>query len=258
MMVPYVSVLLDHLCDVIRHKKSLKAGLSKTVVLRSELGVLALISGFAKQPEQCQTIVSLLFPTLKVDANEKDQCNTLITIKNIVSYCENTKAISAEMVNLFISIKGRNARGHLCDLFRILSDKEATSLKVSDLISDVNSWDPKYVEEPDFERRLKGFSLFTTMLKAKELSNKDIRPLLANCLFYSSESQDMSLRDASISCIFHVIDFVKDSSDGDLDDLIQVLVVPVVKTALRSKNEVMLFYACCSLGQLSLMMNFMS
>ena len=243
MMLPYVNVLLDHFCDAIKHKKSLKTGLSKTVVLRAELGVLALISGFAKQPQQCQAIVSLLFPTLKIGANEKDQCNTLITIKNIVTYCESTKAISAEMVNLFISIKGRNARGHLCDLFKTLSDKKGTSSKVSDLISDINAWDPKYVDEPNFERRLKGFSSFTAMLKAKELSNKDIRPLLANCLFYSVESQDMSLRDASISCIFHVIDFVTDSNHHGFDDVIQELVVPILKTALRSKNEVIMFYA---------------
>ena len=241
MIVPYVGILLDHFCDAFRHKKSLKTSQQKIGLVQAELGVIALISTFAKDPEQCQTIVSLLFPTLKLNSNERDQCNTIVTIKNLVNNCENTKNISAEMVHLFVHIKSRSARGHLCDLFRILSEREATSAKVSDLILDMNAWDPKRVDEPNFERRLKGFSSFTTLLKTKELSNKEIRPLLANCLFYSVESQDMSLRDASISCIFHVIDFVKEISGDNFNDLIQVLILPVLKNTLRSRNEVIVF-----------------
>ena len=242
MVAPYVTILLDHFCNAIRHRKSLKKNQQKVGVFQEELGVLALISNFAKEPEQCQTIVSLLFPTLKLVTNEKEQCNTLITIKNLVRYCDNTKTISAEMVNLFINIKSRNARRQLCDLFGMLSQKEATPLKVSDMILDINSWDPKYVDEPNFERRLKGFSSFTTMLKAKELSNKEIKPLLANCLFYSVESQDMSVRDASISCIFHVISFARDINGNNFEDLIQMYILPVLKNALRSSNEVIVLY----------------
>ena len=233
MMSPHVTSLLNHFCDVIGRKKTQKKN-----PLQEELSVLALISSFAQDPEQCQIIVSLLFPTVKSTTNERNQCNTLVTIKNLVKNCENTKTISAEMVNLFMHITHRKSRGLLCDLFSVLSEKGGISSEIPNLICDMNSWDPKRVDEPDYELRLKAFRTFSTLLKARQLSIKAVRPVFANCLFFSVESQDMSFRDLSTSCINHVIDFVKESGLNFFEDLIQGLLLPVLRNALRSKNEV--------------------
>ncbi|XP_065052935.1 small subunit processome component 20 homolog isoform X2 [Rhopilema esculentum] len=233
----HIDNLLNHLFEAVKRKTGAQLSKikAKDETFQAELSVLALISSFVTDPSQCQTVVSILFPTLKWIKNETDQVNTLITVKNLVKHCGNTRQIAVETMNLFMSLKERKPRTILCELFQVVFD----SSEICCIIRDMNSWDKKFVDEPDFELRFQAFSRATSMLKAVDLSSKQIKPVLANCLYFSLEVQDMSLRDVSISFIIHMIDFIKASgSRVVVDDLLTGLLLPVVRKAVRSKNEI--------------------
>ena len=241
MITQHIDLLLAHLNESIRCKKSTKTKL-KDEAFQTELSVLAHISSFANDPTQCQTIVSILFPTLKSTMSEKDQTNILLTIKNLIHNCNSSKNFAADVISLFLKMKSRSGRNLLCDIFNSLVENDQSLEPASEIIRDLNSWDVKWLDEPNFENRLKAFGSFSVMLKSAELTVKQIRPILANCLHFSVSSQDMSLRDASISCLCHVIDFVKNNEKNGFEELIQGLLMPVVKDAIRSKNEVRLLF----------------
>ena len=97
------------------------------------------------------------------------------------------------------------------------------------------------LEEPNYEARLKGFSTASRLVREKQLPIDQIFPVLYNCLFYVTQSDDMSIRDSAGSCLLAIVKTVaRDGNKKEFNELILSCVVPACKLALRSNNEVMI------------------
>jgi len=113
--------------------------------------------------------------------------------------------------------------------------------KISEYVSALNSWDAKYLEEPNYERRLAAFRSIGVSLVEDVWDIEMILPILHNCFFFVNRSSDMSLRDASSSCIEAIVRMVASKTTEDqtlFDEVILKSIIPSIVQGLKLKNSV--------------------
>eukprot|EP00794_Sanderia_malayensis_P003704 gene3704-4224_t len=238
-ILKYLDLIFTYLSEVIKSPKSSNTANSHkcSAGYKLELNILAKISSFVREPEQCQAVINILFPTLKTTRDEQAQINTLKTVKTLLLNNSTAEISLNSLTTLFLTMKDKLARVLLCDVYEIMAQRDEELSPIKGLVHDMNSWNPRRLDEPDFDRRLQAFADFSEMLQQGSASSKHIKPLLCNCIHYSLESSDISLRDASLSCISRVIDFVSTRREF-FDELIQGILISRIKVAIRSKSEI--------------------
>ncbi|XP_065645061.1 small subunit processome component 20 homolog isoform X3 [Hydra vulgaris] len=236
---PFVPIIIKHVGEkLIEKTKDLniktKQKFSKFLP-EIQLAVLSKISMLVNDESICNSIVEVLFPILQCVSSEDTQVFIITSLKNMVVNVSCVQQYLSKFPFLFHSVTCRKARQMLCDFYHDLALKSNEMVNLSQLIQDLNSWDKKRLEEPDFDRRLDAFRKI-----GEEISHwsvKEILPVLYNCLFFISTTDDMSIRDASNSCIQKIIHQSACHKMEMYNSIILKVLLPTIKQGLKSKKE---------------------
>lgn len=212
------------------------------VLPQRELSVLSKISPFVKDSKQSAILIGVLLPLLSSSQKEETANNILKTVKSLLANVDRPKDFVTPLSKLFSQMSTRSTRKCLCDVFLELANVDSSfSSDACEILSRLNAWNAKRLEEPDYDARLEGFANAKQLVQQDALKTDEILPLLHNCIYFVFCSDDLSIRDSAGSCMSCIVRYVVQRS-GMKDERFHVLIMkcllPACRKALSSKKEV--------------------
>ncbi|PPR05452.1 hypothetical protein CVT24_008221 [Panaeolus cyanescens] len=242
---PYVTKLLTNLSILVERTKG-TAQIS-TPLAQRQIGILSEIAPYSTQPKEAVMLLSLFNPLLRKPAKivpEKMKVNLIKIIGDLMHLVSDlTDQQSATYMQtydllsyLFQSLRSRPARIGLVSTFDRLAALQPSLRLVSDLLTSMNAYSTKRMDEPDFNRRLAAFSDLNENLY-KSLSCSDWLPILYNMLNFIQDPNELAVRNSASYAMRHFIDYVADGSVAGYTEIFMKTLFPGLKNGLRSKNE---------------------
>ncbi|XP_076304449.1 small subunit processome component 20 homolog isoform X2 [Tachypleus tridentatus] len=196
-LLPYVPLILQQLrLTVSRTVKN-----SKRFLRPEELTILSRISEHVRESKQSEELIDLLIPfIMKPSVRKQDaaEVGVLTTIKNLIFNVDSPSRFIRPMASLFSTLSLRLSRITLCSVFSTIAEKENSFFVLAEVVSKLNSWNPKYAEEPDFNTRLDGYKLAQDFLEKMDSIDIDfVLVLIYNCAYFIRNSDDLSVRDSA-------------------------------------------------------------
>ncbi|XP_021355382.1 small subunit processome component 20 homolog [Mizuhopecten yessoensis] len=239
LMSPHIPAVLTFLQTAIASRETkvyIKKGSSR------ELRILSSISCFVSDMAQCPVLISLLLPYLdKVIARSKEAEEDILTsISNLMAIITNKSQFFRRVSVLFSNILYRKSRDLLCSILKMILTEESDQSSLAELILELNAWDPKRTEDPDYTKRLSAFRNANEMIKAMKTIEADVLlPIMHNACYFINMIDDLSIRDnATNTLVTMVTQFGLATYDNDtFRDLITQGILVEIKAGFRNKNE---------------------
>ncbi|XP_054845011.1 small subunit processome component 20 homolog [Eublepharis macularius] len=238
LVLPHVPAILQYLSRTMldmtkMKKKKYRAQVSK------ELNILSKISKFMQDKSQSSILISLLLPFLyQSNIMQDTEIDILETVQNLLKHCLNPAAFLKPLAKLFSVIQNKLSRQTLCTVFQTLSDLENDLKYVTDTVQ-LNAFDPRHLDDIDFDTRLSAFQAIAAHIK--EMKTVDVSyliPVMHNC-FYTIQLGEMSLSDSAILCLNSIISLLAeiDHQEEEYKEIIQGTLLEALRKGLKSKTE---------------------
>jgi U3 small nucleolar RNA-associated protein 20 len=233
-LLPHVTKILSYLhrrATVANSKKRKSGGLAPR-----ELAVLSRISEMVTDPEPSLALLQLIVPLCIRKAQRGCGDGILVplltTLENLLRCITPPENLALQLTPMFSTVTGRQSRQILCSImFRLVDKNEAR------IASDLNSWDPRRLEDPNYEKRI---SAFTDVTKSEEISLELGLLVIHNCYYTLKTEKDISLRDCSSHCLQTVCPQLahKFSQDPHRRTLVmERTIMELLRRGVRDKNE---------------------
>lgn len=138
---------------------------------------------------------------------------------------------------LFAVLHDRFARVTLSQTIDLFAEVDSELSEIGHLVGDLNAYDTRRLDAPDFDRRLAAFAKLSEELYL-ELSPRAWTPILYNLLFFVQDTEEMSLRTGSA---FGLERFFIAAQTANLSTpyttLLSTAVLPAIKKGLKHSNE---------------------
>lgn len=250
LLMPHLPLVLEYLHRVVANLSS-SASFSKhsknKTLPTQELHVLSQLSQHVDSREQCTEMVSLLLPFLdgRFWRRNELEVDILTSVRNLICRCLQPEQFVPALAKQLSGLSSNQARKVLCEVFFAVADLEPSLKSVAVISSKLNSYDPRFVEEPDVEQRMEGFNEAKDLLKGGLLDTSFLLALVHNCCFVLASSDglsDFAMRDQSFECLQILVENVARKINNDHScDLFRVIIVQhllaQVKSKLKLKSE---------------------
>lgn len=253
LLLPHVPAILEHLK---RKLSSSKAGLG-----HRDLEVLARVSELVHDSSTSDLLLQLLLPTLnrKATAAEETVIQLFTTITNLIKNSEHPSKYLRPLAPLFGTVSATAPRKLLCNLViaiaeRELKEKRSDMIANAQLLMEINAWDARWIEQPDFNRRLDGFKRIKEILTEEKINLDFGVMIIHNCFHILKSEKDMSLRDSAGYCLRNLAPFMchKHSDiSAEREFLISDTLLNLLRQGIRDFNEVVRHESLCLLGELA-------
>ncbi|XP_015276790.1 PREDICTED: small subunit processome component 20 homolog [Gekko japonicus] len=238
LVLPHVSAILQYLSKTVMNTDKMKKKKYRAQVSR-ELNILSRISKFIKDKSQSGILISLLLPFLhQTNILQDTETDILETVRNLLKHCLNPADFLKPLAKLFSVVQHKLSRQTLCTVFQTLSDLESDLKYITDTIQ-LNAFDPRHLDDIDFDIRLSAFQAVASHIK--EMRTVDVRyliPVMHNC-FYTIQLGEMSLSDSAILCLNGIISLFTetDHKEEEFKEVIQCTLLEALRKGLKSKTE---------------------
>ncbi|KAF8756721.1 Down-regulated in metastasis [Rhizoctonia solani] len=136
--------------------------------------------------------------------SEKVKVDLLGIIKSTLPFVHALRDSSSEayhstyelVSSMFQSLRTRSGRVALVEVFSQLADLHEKLAPIAHIVTELNAYSIKRMEEPDFDRRLTAFSLFNEE-GYKSLTCELWLPLIYNMLFFIQDPEELSIRSSA-------------------------------------------------------------
>ncbi|XP_047005132.1 small subunit processome component 20 homolog [Schistocerca americana] len=253
LLLPHVPAILEHLK---RKLSSSKAGLG-----HRDLEVLARVSELVHDPSTSELLLQLLLPTLnrKASASEETVIQLFTTITNLVKNIAYPLKYLRSLAPLFGTVSATAPRKLLCDLVMAIAERDLKEQKSdvvinAQLLMEINAWDARWIEQPDFNRRLDGFKRVKEMLSEGKINLDFGVMIIHNCFHILKSEKDMSLRDSAGYCLRNLAPVMchKHSDiSAEREFLISDTLLNLIRQGIKDFNEVVRHESLCLLGELA-------
>ncbi|KDQ28426.1 hypothetical protein PLEOSDRAFT_1077268 [Pleurotus ostreatus PC15] len=245
-VIPHMSLLLGNIAVLAERTSGNKT--VATPLGQREIHILSQIAPYCRDQGQASRLLKLFIPllrkptkvvpeTVKVDL-VKIIYNIMPMIPELAAPSDSLSMKTYEMLSqLFQTLRSRQGRLAIVQAFHRFASIDTTLQDVADVLTSLNSYSPKRIEEPNFERRLEAFNLLNEIVHSK-LSCRQWLPLLYNSLYFIQDPTELSIRSNASYALRRFIDQV---AEGENVDEFQAgflrMLYPGLKNGLRSKNE---------------------
>ncbi|XP_078582715.1 small subunit processome component 20 homolog isoform X3 [Branchiostoma floridae x Branchiostoma japonicum] len=242
LLLPHVAAILGHLRSAVQSIGAAGGRQNRPKLPLSELNILSRISAYVKDPRQSAVLVGLLLPYLRRPAitDHSAQVDILVTVGNLVKQVPDPKACWEQLAAMLSSLEGREPRGELCKVFAAVAERDLSVREISTIIHDLNTWDRKRVEEPDYDTRLSAFkSVNQAMQDWVTIDMTFALPIIHNCFHIVLRIEDFSLRSNASYCVTQVLQKMEatSSTQEEYKKVVQGTILPLVRKGLWSRNE---------------------
>ncbi len=157
----------------------------------------------------------------------------------MIKQVENVEIFIVPLARLFAVIKSRQSRVELTNIFDTIKKIDSSFEFMSQIVCDLNSWDPKRLEEPDYMLRLDAFNKLNSVVKEWNQFDSKLGSILTyNCSFFLNNIEDLAIKESSTNCLKI---FLNKSSGLELSksdkNFLETSFVAEIKNGLRNKKE---------------------
>lgn len=241
---PHVSLLIQNISMMVQEAS--KPGFVASENSQRQIRILRSISEYVVDQGQAIGLLRLLLPLLRKPprvVNENIKTDLLQIIGRLLPLLpagdqstEITSSIYETSSQLLQSLRNRQARTSVAEIFSLLASKDARLEDLSHLIGDLNSFNPRRPQEPDFERRADAFAKLNETLY-KELSPSQWLPILYNMLHFIHDAEELSIRSNAAYAMRRFVEVVQKEGTADFTGLFSKVLFVGLKKGLRSKHE---------------------
>lgn len=255
-------ILIPHLPSILEVMKRRIANSAKSnTVNKRDLLILSRVTEMVTTPEMCDELLSLLLPILvkKVCMNmaEENMEHAVNTIINLLGHSTNPQQYIKNIAILFNKVGPVEVRKLLIKLLSSIAEnatdnKDALS-KIAHVVTEMNAFNKRWIEQPDFDRRLDAYKLIYQMLDTNEIDVDLTILIVNNCFYFIRTEKDIGLRDSAGLCLKKILPklLTKYRSATDGQFLIRDTVLSLISTGIRdSKNDIVRNESIMLLGEL--------
>ncbi|CAG9813428.1 unnamed protein product [Phaedon cochleariae] len=234
-LIPHVSIILDKI------KRKLQ---TKTKSLNErELFILSGISEMVLEPEMSDKVLNLLLPVVRKKCNvsfpEDLTLKYIKTVHNLIRNVEKPEVHLEELSPLFAEIAYPSCRKLLCQSLHIIANNanEEKLKSAAEFISELNAFDQKWLDQPDFERRHKAFKKIHENIDAGDVSVPLGVLVIFNCCFFLDSEKDLSLKENSSHTLKQVSSELVKKNSRHMDYILNKTLFNVIRTGFKNSKE---------------------
>ena len=249
---PFIQKLVDYIYNSLL---SLKKKVPDKKTLKQELHLLAQLSGLITETgdgAHCGALVRCLVHVLqdRIVRRPGDVVNALETVTKLTVHLEDTTLLQECYVmcnRLLGCCNDRFCRSSVCRLM------EQTDHPSAGILGKLHAWNPKVVDEPDFDTRLEGYREMGEQVRGEmsgevggevssEVSGKVsgvklLTPWINTALYTVFSTDEMALRDSASQSLLLAIQHIPVTSSL-YSSIVELLIAPAVQRALSNSSEI--------------------
>lgn len=193
LVMPFIQDVLMKL------KESLCSKKLKSLNQRNLL-ILSRVTELVTDVESSKLLLDILFPLTLKKSLEKSQdvegiLKLMTTISNLLKVVPEPYTYFRLVAPLFEQIQEVNHRKFLVKIFNQMMSKERLELK--SMVNDFNAYDRRWIEQPDFEKRLSVFHRLEKIINTETLSMDLAVISIFHCFYFLKNEKDLAMRDNS-------------------------------------------------------------
>ena len=242
---PYMMGLLDNLAAAVQTIS--EAGSIVDGIAQREVALLSRLSSFITDSTQATTLLSVFVPQLRKASkviSEKAKVDMLKVLRDLMPLVpcltDEQDAIHLDTYDslsyLFQLLRSRQGRIAACEAFTAMANAIKGFKPLADLLSSLNAFSAKHIEDIDFDRRLTAFATLNEDQYAS-LSAKDWKPLLHNMIYCIQDEGELSIRTNASLAMKRFLDSVASNDSSELKANFTRILLPGLKRCLRSKSD---------------------
>ncbi|XP_058842187.1 small subunit processome component 20 homolog [Acipenser ruthenus] len=239
LLLPHVPAVLLYLSGMVGNAERMKKKKYRAQVSK-ELNILSKISKFVHDKDQSSMLIGLLLPYLhKPNIAQDAEIDILETAQNLLKHCTNPTSFLKPVARLFSVIQNKVSRQTLCTVFKTFSDLDSGFKYITDVVTKLNAYDQRHLDEVHFDVRLTAFQSVTSYIKEMKILDMNyLITIMQNC-FHSIELGDMSLSDNATLCLMAIVNqlAVVDHTEEEYREIIHRTLLESLRNGLRSKTE---------------------
>ncbi|XP_060519305.1 small subunit processome component 20 homolog [Cylas formicarius] len=235
-------ILLPHIPLILqRVKRKLESG-NRTLNNR-ELFILSRSSELVWESDISNKILQLLLPVVRkrCSADEDVLLQFLTSVFNLIQNIDAPETHLKQLVPMFGEVVQVSCRKMLIKILELITKKsqcERLSL-VSNLVTELNAWDIKWVDQPDFERRHHAFKKIQEAVENNMIDVNVGTILIYNLFFMIRNEKDLALRDNSSHTLKSLSPYLikkYQNSQKDIDYILNDCLFNLIRNGLRAQS----------------------
>ncbi|XP_075229923.1 small subunit processome component 20 homolog [Lycorma delicatula] len=230
-------LILNHIPSILERLKiklSRKGG--KYHLGKRDLTILSRATELVTDSATSDTLLSLIFPMIlkKAKSGNEVLCPILNTVANLIKNVCNPGSYIYKLAPLFGLVSTAESRRLLTQIIVSVSRK-GSEIDV-ELIEDLNAYDKRWIEQPDFNRRLDAFKQIRIQTDANELTVDMGIIIIYTCFYFLRTEKDLSIRDNASRCLQHLCPSLCLQYKNARDLLIEQTLLPLIASSIRNKQ----------------------
>ncbi|XP_053608053.1 small subunit processome component 20 homolog [Plodia interpunctella] len=256
-------ILIPHVPSILEVMKRRIANSAKSnTVNRRDLLILSRVTELVATPELCDELLNLLLPILvkKVCMNmaEENMEHAVTTIINLLGHSTNPQMYIKHIAVLFNKVSPVDVRKLLIKLLFSIAenakDNKDILSRLASIVSEMNAFNKRWIEQPDFDRRLEAYKEIYKLADANDIDVDLAILIVNNCFYFIRTEKDIGLRDGAGLCLRKILPKLMSKywSTSDGQYLVRDTVLSLISTGIRdTKNEIMRNESIALLGELA-------
>lgn len=228
---------------LMRLKESLSSKKIKLLNQRNLL-ILSRVTELVTDVDSSKILLDILLPlTLKksMEAQQDGEgiMKLMTTISNLLKVVAEPQSYIRQLSPLFEQILEVNHRKYLVKVFNQLMRRETAELK--SMVNDLNAFDRRWIEQPNFEKRLSVFHRLEKIINEGELSTDIAVIVIYHCFYFLKHEKDLAMRDNSGHFLKLICSkIIKQCGDDKqkLDNFLDKIVLNLIQKRIRDEPKV--------------------
>ncbi|XP_069689745.1 small subunit processome component 20 homolog isoform X2 [Periplaneta americana] len=254
-------LLIPHIPAILERLERKIVSLKHRSLSQRDLVVLSRATELVWDAPTSDTLLRLLLPVLekKAGSGEDIVSHIISTLNNLLKNIIHPEKHLRSMAPLFGVVGAPGPRKQLNELLITIAncsseEKKADLIIGALLISKLNAFDAKWVEQPDFNQRLDGFKEVHEMLDKEQIDLEMGAIIIHNCFHCLRTEKDLSLKDSAGYCLRKVAPTLclkYKEVPLDLEFLVNDTILQLIRTGIRDKNETVQHESIKLLGEMA-------
>lgn len=206
------AMLVPHMEGLLKSLKTMVTKLGKSQLVKErDLTILTNLSEWVTNKENCSDLLSLIAPLIvKKNLKKIEKIPELLAMcSHLLQVVDNSADYLKPFISQFGTMGSRDTRAALCNVVSVIASSNPQFKELAEMAEDLNSWNPKMVEEVDYERRLSAHDRFKKYCTTTEVVDVEYCQLfLYNSMYLIRQVDDTSLRDMSSFTLCQMIDML--------------------------------------------------
>lgn len=245
LITPHLGLLIDNLSFMI--KDTSKTGAVTSEISQRQIRTLRAISDHVTESKHATSLLPLLIPLLQKPSskvNEGVKVDILQVVYRLLSLLDRDADEASTLFStvyeivshLLQTLHSRQARISAAEVFTELAGKDQRMEQLASLIKDLNAFDERRPEEPDFDRRMEAFTMLNEHLYS-QLQPRQWLPILHNMLHFMHDKNELSIRNNAAYSTRRFIQVLKSNPSDELQKLFSRVLFSGIKSGVHSKYE---------------------